>query len=169
MVQTAGGPQEEGLDEGRPKPIGIPSDAPKRGRKKKTLDLSEKTVGAGVCAIFGTVSLVTGHSHWRKTIDKVEPISTPLTEMLNNLPAEILDRIERNACLASLIYGIAIVAGPDIAIEMQARKMMKEGWKPPNVTSQFANEPTNTVTETQSSPGTIVAPPPDLSENAPLN
>src|SRR5947209_16046953 len=95
-VVSPPGRAEETLDEGdAPKPIDLP--AKRRGRKSKTLELSEQTVTAGVVAVFAAVGVVSKHKHWHKSSTQVKPIAEPLTELLNTLPAEILDRIERSS------------------------------------------------------------------------
>jgi len=123
------GRAEEALDDSAPKPIDLP--AKRRGRRPKNLDLSETTVTAGVVAVFAAIGVATKHRHWNKSSTQVKPIAEPLTELLNTLPAEVLDRIERSSKWFALATGLALVAGPDIAIELEYRKMVKQGWQAP--------------------------------------
>jgi hypothetical protein len=108
-------------------------------------------------AVFAAVAIATKHKHWYKTPAAVKPIAEPLTELLNTLPAEVLDRIERSSKWFALATGIAIVAGPDIAVELEYRKLVKEGWQPP---MQVPPSPPGTPTAFTAEEGTANIPGP---------
>jgi hypothetical protein len=112
----------------KPKTIGLPrpSQAPKGKRGSKSLALSQETVEHGLCAVFGTVAVATKHRHWLKQTKDVGPIAEPLTRMLNTLPIEVIDRLERYADPLLLCYGLYQVCGKDIMIELELRKLEKE-------------------------------------------
>ncbi len=115
-------------EEEEPRRIDLPPPTERKKRKGKggTLQLSEATVSHGLCAAFGGISVLTRHKHWQKTTDRVKPIAEPLTQLLNTLPAEIVDRLEKHAMWLSLAYGAAVVMGPDVMVELEFRKLQKQ-------------------------------------------
>lgn len=149
----------------KPKAIGLPKPFVSKGKGKgKALALSQNTVEHGLCALFGGIAVATKHRHWVKKTDELTPISGPLTRMLNSLPAEVIDRLERHADPLLLCWGIYQVCGKDIAIERELRKLEKENRKESvastgNVPLVMPNGAESNSIDT---PISAIAPPPDL-------
>ena len=124
-----------GAPDGRPKPVDLPEEAPKRrGRRPKGMELSETTVGNLVCTAFGGVAMLTQHPHWIVTPKQAEPITEPLTRMLNSLPAAIVERIEKHLDPLLLAYGATVVILP----RWQAEQRLQRGGSVTPVTPLMA-------------------------------
>lgn len=119
---------------------------------------------------FGAVSVATKHKHWRKTPEQVKPIVEPLTEWLNTLPAEIIEKFEKYAPWVLTLYGCSQVIVPDVLIELELRRMENErrmggvsGTYGPAQTSGTAAAPVPAGNpETPPANPAVVAPSPDL-------
>jgi hypothetical protein len=70
-------------------------------------------------AIFGAIAVLTNQTHWEREPAECEPIATPLTRMLNRLPAKQLTKLYELIDPAFLAGGIVEVAGPSIRIEVE--------------------------------------------------
>lgn len=70
-------------------------------------------------AIFGALAVFTNQTHWERTPDECEPIATPLTRMLNRMPAKSLTKLYELIDPAFLVGGIVEVAGPSVRVEVE--------------------------------------------------
>ena len=102
----------------------LTDDKPSRGRKRGP-DLSV-LVDTTIVGLFGLVAVATGHEHWLKERDDVLPMTGPLNAWIDQLPAKTLKRVEKNLAPALFAVGCAIVAGPDIAMEIRLRAQLKK-------------------------------------------
>lgn len=87
------------------------------------MELSEATVASLVCTAFGGVAMLTSHPHWIVTPKQAEPITEPLTRMLNSLPAAVVERIEKHLDPLLLAYGATVVILP----RWQAEQRLQRG------------------------------------------
>ncbi len=111
----------------QPELVPLPGTGAKRGRPRKVdaSNVREETVAHAVCAIYGVISVLTKHKHWQKTTDRVKPITEPLTEWINSMEPQTVEKLQSLLLPASVITGIVTVSTPDILIEMEFRKQLK--------------------------------------------
>ena len=79
-----------------------------------------------VVGLFGLVAVATDHAHWLKDREEVIPITGPLNAWIDSLPSKTLKRIEKNLAPCLFAIGCAVVAGPDIAMEIKIRARDKD-------------------------------------------
>jgi len=109
--------------------------------------------------------MLTGHKHWQKTKDRVKPLSEPLTEWLNTLPAEIVEKVQKCILPVSMAYGASILVIPDLMVEMEFRKLKARalaGGGLPTVGTTPATSVTPPPAPTDASNPSAIAPEADL-------
>lgn len=132
----AGEPQAEPEEVRAPRDVPMP-EPKKRGRKPKgsTGVVTEAGVRKALPDVFQCIAFFRPAGMWERTEDECEPLVAPLTRILNRLPQETLEKVLQLSDPVALAWGLTLVAGPSIILEIQNART----YKPQAVTSQRAN------------------------------
>lgn len=117
--------------------------APATAAQAKGADLAA-LIDTTVVGLFGLVAVATAHEHWLKDRVDVLPITEPLKAAVKQLPPKTLKKLEKNLAPAMVVAGLAIVVGPDVAVEMRLRaedKRARAAVSQPPTGSRNGNSP----------------------------
>jgi len=87
--------------------------------KASTGKIAEDTVCDGLAAIFATIAVFSGHTHWERDPEECLPIAVPLARMINRLPPKQVAKLYELIDPAFLIGGLIEVAGPSVRVEIE--------------------------------------------------
>lgn len=76
----------------------------------------------GLSAVFGTIAVFTGQTHWEREEAECLPIAVPLTRMINRMPAKQIAKLYELIDPAFLIGGLIEVVGPSVRVELERRQ-----------------------------------------------